>query len=109
MTTFGQIIGSLRGGAAQDELNDKVQEVVEAAKEHRRAGSISLTLKISPNGDTVLVKDEIKAKVPEADRPSTMFFTDEHGNLLRRNPNQPEFDLREVKPAPAAAKDAINE
>lgn len=109
MTTFGQVIGSLRGGAAQEELNDLVQQVVEAAKEHRRAGSVTITLKISPNGDTVLVKDDIKAKVPEPDRPSTIFFTDEHGNLLRRNPNQPELDLREVPSELRNMKGASNE
>ncbi len=99
MTTFSQVMAALRNGMTQEELNDTMQEVVEAVKEHRKAGEITIKLKITPNADTVFVSDTITAKKPEPERSKTIFFTDDHGNLLRRDPNQHELPLREVKDA----------
>jgi len=96
MTTFAQIVSVLRGGRTQSELDDAIQSVVEDVKEHRKAGSVTVTLKITPNGDTVLVSDQVKAAIPQEQRSNTVFFTDDHGNLLRRDPRQSELPLREV-------------
>lgn len=97
MSTFSDIVGSLEGGRAFEQLNDSLIEVVTAVLAHRKVGEITLTVKVSPNGETaVSVVPTIKVKVPEAARAVTTFFADEHGNLLRRDPRQRELPLREV-------------
>ena len=37
----------------------------------------------------LVVKDEVKVKLPEYSRPETRFFVDKQGNASRRDPNQP--------------------
>ena len=97
MSNFADVLGGLEGGIALLQLNDQLQELVQAGTKHRKAGEIALTLKVSPNGETaVSVAAAVKAKIPEGARGVTVFFADASGNLLRRNPNQPELPLREV-------------
>jgi flagellar hook assembly protein FlgD len=97
MSTFTDIVGSLEGGRAFEQLNDHLAEVVQAVTQHRKVGEITITVKVLPNGDNaVSVIPAIKVKIPEAARAVTMFFTDENGNLLRRDPRQSELPLREV-------------
>lgn len=97
MSTFTDIIGSLEGGRAFEQLNDSLIEVVQAVVAHRKAGEIILSVKVNPNGESaVSVVPTIKVKVPEATRAVTTFFADDHGNLLRRDPRQRELPLREV-------------
>lgn len=97
MSTFTDIIGSLEGGRAFDQLNDSLAEVVQAVIAQRKPGEITLSVKVNPNGETaVSIVPVIKVKVPEAARAVTTFFADEHGNLLRRDPRQRELPLREI-------------
>lgn len=71
--------------------------MVLAVTRHRKVGEITVTIKVSPNGDNaVSVVAAVKSKVPESARGVTVFFADGGGTLLRRNPNQPELPLREV-------------
>lgn len=97
MSTFTDIVGSLEGGRAFEQLNDALAEVVQAVLQHRKAGEISLSVKVNPNGENaVSIIPTIKVKAPEGSRAVTTFFADEHGNLLRRDPRQRELPLREV-------------
>ncbi len=88
-----------RSGALHDELSDALAELARAVGEHDKAGTLSLTIRIAPNGaNTVIVTDDLKVKAPEAARPASLFFTDGRGNLSRRDPRQPELPLRQVPP-----------
>ena len=97
MSTFADVLGNLEGGRAFEDLNEQLQDLVTAVLQHQKAGDITLVLKISPNGErAVSVLSSIKAKVPEGARGVTTFYADAGGNLLRRDPRQPELPLRDV-------------
>lgn len=110
MRPFTEVIGDLRSGAL-DQLNAKLDELVEAVIETRKPGELTFKIKIKPNGDgSVEIEDDIKAKVPELPRGKTIMFVDADNSLRRSDPRQPDLPLREVAkageklrdPAPAA-------
>lgn len=93
---FADVLRELNG-ETYDELTLQLGEVVQAVMKTGKAGSLSVSLKISANGTgSVTITDDIKVKVPEAARPKTMFFATESGSLMRNNPRQSELQLREV-------------
>lgn len=107
MSNFADVLGAVEGGSLFNQLNDALQDLVVAVTETRKVGEISVTLKISPNGETaVSITGAIKAKVPEPNKGITIFYADGGGNLLRRDPRQPELPLREVTEQPRELKEA---
>jgi hypothetical protein len=109
---FAAILQEQRQGAAHDELTKALQDVVAGVLDTGKMGTLTLALKVkpSPDGISVLVFDEVKAKVPENDRPASIFYGDDNGNLHRTDPRQTELpnlrsvdrDTGEVREAPAA-------
>lgn len=96
-----------RSGGLHQELSEALAEVARAVGEHEKVGTLTVTIKLEPNGPgTVIVTDDLKTKVPEPARPASLFFTDAGGNLSRRNPRQPELPLREVPAVPTDAEEA---
>lgn len=90
---FNRTIQDIRDGQLLALLSDKLAEVVEAVAEHGKAGAISLTLKVKPNGEgAVTITSEVKAKSPEPTVGDAIFFVDDNGNLLRRNPRQADIE-----------------
>lgn len=102
-----------------EELADELRKLVGKIRDTGKAGSITLTLKISPvDGDTnvLSVNDEIKVRAPEHTRQGSLAFPDAVNNLSRHDPNtmplfdedlrtpEPEYDPRtgEIKEAPNA-------
>lgn len=105
MRPFTEVIGDLRSGALH-QLNEKLDEVVAAVIETRRAGEITFKLKIKPNGDgSVEIEDNIKAKVPEQPRGKTIMFVDSENALRRTDPRQSDLPLREVGQSSGALKE----
>lgn len=104
---FMAVLREQRNGMTHSELTDSLSEVVQAVLETGKAGSLTLTMKVSLSGDgAVIVTDDVKVKVPQPERKGSVFFADQFGNLSRSNPNQPELPLREVA-APAALKEVM--
>lgn len=95
---FGQFLLEQRNGALHGELSDRLREVVEGVVQHGKAGALTLLVTVKPSGvgAQFLVTDEVRVKVPEADRGASLFFADQRGNLSRSDPRQPELPLREV-------------
>lgn len=107
MAGFADVLRELCGGATYDELGGKLNEVVAAVRETRKVGELSLKLKVKINGEIgVTIEDEIKAKIPEPSRGTTVFFADDSGNLLRRDPRQSELPLRAVEAHSETLKEA---
>lgn len=71
---FAAFIQEQRGGGLHGELSDGLSELVTAVAEHRKAGTLVLKLKVTPNNDgvTVTVTDEVALKAPAADRGAAM-------------------------------------
>ena len=90
--TFASMLMELNGGDVERELTDKLTEVVSAVKLTQKKGSITVTLNVKPatkgGAEIVFVTDELKSKVPEFDRASTLFFIDDENQLRRQDPRQ---------------------
>lgn len=96
-------------GATHEELSQGLHTLLEAVRDNGKAGSLTLTIKVSPvgRGDErqVIVTDAVVVKKPAGKRPESFFFLDDDGNLTRKDPRQPELPLRDVaRPAAAEAK-----
>lgn len=89
----------IRDGGALEELGDQLRTLVKQVQLSGKPGALTLTLKVSPNGNRmVMVKDTIKVVEPKVENPDSLFFVGDVGELLRKDPLQPEFnELREAK------------
>ena len=101
---FNFVIANLRYGNTLDELSEKLNECVNASRDTGKVSTLTLELKIKPNGSTgqYELTDKIKSKVPELDREVTLMFGTPEGNLVREDPRQMRLDLRQVETPPAA-------
>lgn len=107
MSSFADVLRELSSGATYEQLGSALNEIVAAVKTTRKTGELTLKLKVKINGEIgVSIEDEIKAKVPEPSRGTTIFFADEYGNLMRRDPRQSELPLKAVDTQPAKLKEA---
>ena len=104
---FSDFLRDQNRGRTHDELSDGLNDLVAKVKDTGKKGTLTLTVSVEPmkgNEDALLVHDEIKLKLPEHDRGSSIFFADDDHNLRRDDPNQPAFEfLTEVK-----APDGVN-
>lgn len=97
MADFAQTLAKMAGGTLLPTLNDRLTEVAEAVHAHNKVGTLTLKLKLSPNGENgVTVEEDISSKVPQPNRGKALFFIDDSGNLLRNDPRQGELQLRPV-------------
>jgi len=81
-----------------EDASDKLAEVVEAVIRTGKKGEITLKIVMIKNGEnSVKIDAECKAKVPEANIGSMIFFVEGSGGLRRDNPNQIKMDLRPVQ------------
>lgn len=97
---FSDFIREQNRGRTHDELSDGLRDLVARVEDTGKKGTITLTITVEPlkgNEACLTVSDEIKLKLPEHDRGSSIFFRGTDGNLQRDDPNQVTFDfLREV-------------
>lgn len=91
-------LGEIEGGNFLAEVTEELYNVMAAVMEHRKQGTLTIALKISPTGKgTVTVDAKFDGKKPEETRPSTTFFVGKDLSLQRRDPNQPDLPLRAVE------------
>jgi hypothetical protein len=99
--SFMDALLQLRSGKAVDELSQQLAELVGAVKKTGKQGTITLQLKVAPAtaGEVrqIFVTDAIKFNPPMPARPSTLFYPNEDNQLLRKDPNQKELELRSVE------------
>lgn len=97
MKLFTDVLRETRNGALVDELSEKLNELNKAVVETGKSGTITLTLGIKPaKGGAFFVSDDVKLKVPELDRESTIFFITEVYDLQRNDPRQQNLGFRSV-------------
>jgi len=103
---FAAFMQEHRNGSLHSELSDLLAELVIAAREVGKKGSLTIKLEVVPNADgqTVTIGDTVVLKKPEPNRGTGIWFSDETGNLSRRNPMQPELPFREVRDDRAAGQ-----
>lgn len=99
---FGDTLLALNKGATVATLNTKLAEVIAAVRSTAKAGSITVTLKVTPgqkgNAEMVFVDADVKTKIPAEPQGSTLFFTTDDNRLTRKDERQQDLDFE----APAA-------
>lgn len=87
-------------GRSHTELSEGLHDLISRVRATGKKGSILYAVTIAPydkTTDVLQVNDEIRLKLPEHDRRSSIFYPDRNGNLSRHDPNQLSFDdLRAV-------------
>jgi hypothetical protein len=99
---FADFLREAARGRSHDELSEGLRDLVARVEDTGKKGSITYTVVVEPlKGDNqaLSVYDEIRLKLPEHDRPGSIFYADNDHNLVRHDPRQLAFDsLREVPP-----------
>jgi putative aminopeptidase FrvX len=95
---FTDVIRDLRFGETLDEISTEFNKLVTAVENTGKAGSLTFTVKIKPSAaGAIEVIDEIKTKLPQLAKGTSLFFATPEGNLVRNNPRQDELPgLKEV-------------
>lgn len=89
MKPFIDTLNALRYGQLHQELTDNLHKLTKACQDTGKTGEMILKIKIKPGkaGQMELI-DEIKTKLPEFERGSTILFTTPEGVLQREDPRQ---------------------
>lgn len=88
-------------GNLVDEFQDALVEVLTAVRTLGRKGKLKLSLVIAPSGHNAVAIDfDVTSAPPKEKRHPSQIFCTPFGQLVSRNPDQMEMDLRQVsKPA----------
>lgn len=104
---FADVVRELAGGSTYHDLTEMLGQVVAGVIHHRKAGKLTLELTIQPNGEhSVTVHDNIKVKIPEGARTSSVFFVRD-GALMREDPRQERLPLRSIETPPTRTIDGV--
>lgn len=110
---FAEFLQQQRRGVLHGEMSEALHELLQAVKDTGKAGKLQLTINVKPaakgNAEQVLISDLVATKKPAVERPESIFFLDDAGNLSRSDPRQPELPgIREVPRTPAAEAKAVS-
>ena len=110
---FSFVLDTLRYGAVKNELDEKFEACVDAARLTGKQATLTLTLKIKPKGEDhqLFIQDGVKCVIPELDKPDTLLFIaeDDKGNVdvTRNDPRKIPVDNLKVVES-ITPKDEVN-
>lgn len=99
MRPITDVLRDIRKGRVVDLATDRLAEIVQAVDETGKAGELTIILKVTPEkggGSQKTLTAKVKAKIPEADLPEGIFFSDSAGDLHRTDPAQTEMTFRDA-------------
>ena len=87
---FGAWLHEHNRGRTHDELGEHLRALTQAVLHTGKAGKLTFTIELKParSAAAVVVSDKIDVKIPTVDRPESIFFADNNGNLVRNDPRQ---------------------
>lgn len=89
---FTDTLMALRFGTLADDLTYELNRLTSKCSETNKTGTLTLVLKLKPGkGGQIEVADEIKVKLPEEEKGSSIMFATPEGNLQREDPRQLEI------------------
>lgn len=96
--SISETLKALRYGTLDEELGEKLHELVSRCDSTQRAGSLTLVLKIKPGGPgRIEIVDDIKVTMPKEEKGSSIMFVTPQGRIQRTDPRQMEIEgLRNV-------------
>ncbi|MEH3055468.1 MAG: hypothetical protein PGN13_16225 [Patulibacter minatonensis] len=80
-----------RDGQFIVDFADRLEEITRAVQQHRKGGKLVVSISLSPlkkTADALSIRDTIKATVPEAEQPESLFFANDDGELGIEHPSQ---------------------
>jgi len=83
-------------GETLDELDDGIKEITAATAISGRKTSLTLAVDIDQKGRTLVVKADVKVKIPPPPRDADIFYADRDGGLFREDPSAPKLDFANV-------------
>lgn len=95
---FLSFLINLENGGAAMAAGEQLQEVATAVVRHGKVGKLTLEISLTPKHiregvvKTVEVDYSVKSKIPQANAGSTIFFTNEEGELSRQDPAQMQIE-----------------
>lgn len=94
---FISTLTDLAQGDLAPMLSEDLANLVKEVRDQQNKGSLTLKLTIKPAGGDgkVEVQSDVDLKLPKPDPGLSLFFSTEHGQLLRRNPNQRELPFKD--------------
>lgn len=88
-----EVLKALRYGTLDEELGEKMNELVERCEATQRTGSLTLVLKIKPGkAGRIEILDDIKLTLPKEEKGTSIMFVLPSGKLVRTDPRQPDLD-----------------
>lgn len=90
--TFATWLGEHRHGVADLDLTEALRTLVEQVGQTRKAGTMTVTIKVAAEGDMLAISDSLSVKLPRNVEPR-LYWVDSAGDLTRNNPMQPELPL----------------
>lgn len=99
---FIDILTDLDNGEVHNQLTTLLPETTAAVMATGKAGAITLTLKLTKQGNMCVLHADVKAKKPAPATDATLFFVDADGCLRRDDPRQQE--LKGLDPLPQSAE-----
>ena len=86
---FLMAIGRIDGGMLIENADSQLRDVTAAVQRTGKKGTVTVTLEVSPNGETGLeVTAKLAAKAPQVNFGKSFFFTDPRSGDLTRNTPQ---------------------
>ena len=95
---FEELLKQHNGGHTIRELDRRLQDLVLAIRDTKKAGTMTCKVTLSPaKGDVtrLIIDVEDGGKVPTPPRPSSLLFSTDAGVLQKRNPSQLYMDTIE--------------
>jgi hypothetical protein len=97
---FATVLQMVGKGTFTAKLADELQRLTSAVKQTGKKGTLTLSLTVAPlkagNTDNLIVTGKSLLKAPEDDsaNPTSIFYSDDAGNLTRDDPRQETLPIR---------------
>ena len=91
------IMRDIARGHFVEQATAELQKIVLAVLEEGKPGTLTIKIKVAKNDENQVFYDaEIDGRLPKQTLARTMFFVDNDGNSVRRDPRQNEMFLQDA-------------
>lgn len=103
MKSFALFLTDLNDGQTLAGLTGDLAELLQEVQSTRRAGSMTLKIKIAPatkggqEVDKITITADRKLELPKPEQPSDFFWLTDNAEPTRQHPRQHALDLRDAK------------
>lgn len=89
MSDIRTLLAGLHDAKLEDEVNEALQSVVAAVREHGGSGAVTIKLKVATDGaQRVRIGADLTSKRPQRKRNGRVYFATDNGGLSEEDPRQ---------------------